>query len=108
MLDLTTGVLTDSLESFAVTLQGRPYSNTDENLWGVTFASDDNTFYATLGTGGKTWLLRGNAAAHTLTTVIDNVSVRRCLRTGRGSCSRSGFRATRGRCGIWRCWIWPR
>lgn len=73
MLDLKTGVLTDSLESFAVTVQGKPYSNIDENLWGVTFAADDNTFYATLGTGGRTWLVRGNAAAHTLTTVTDNV-----------------------------------
>jgi hypothetical protein len=73
MLDLKTGTLTDSLESFAITVQGKPYHNVDENLWGVTFASDDNTFYATLGTGGRTWLVRGNVAAHTLTTVLDNV-----------------------------------
>lgn len=73
ILDLRTGALTDSLESFAVTLQGKPYHNVDENVWGVTFTSDDNTFYATLGTGGRTWLVRGNVAAHTLTTITDNV-----------------------------------
>jgi Tol biopolymer transport system component len=72
-LDLKTGTLTDSLEGFAVTLQGKPYHAVDENLWGVTFAADDNTFYATLGTGGRTWLVRGDVAAHTLTTLIDNV-----------------------------------
>lgn len=73
VLDLKTGTLTDSLESFAVTLQGKPYRAVDENLWGVTFAADDNTFYATLGTGGRTWLVRGDVAARTLTTVMDNV-----------------------------------
>jgi hypothetical protein len=73
MLDLKTGTVTDSLESFAVTLQGKPYHAVDENLWGVTFAAGDNTFYATLGTGGRTWLVRGDIAAHTLTTLIDNV-----------------------------------
>lgn len=73
MLDLKTGTLTDSLESFAITLQGKPYHAVDENLWGVTFAADDTTFYATLGTGGRTWLVRGDVAAHTLTTLIDNV-----------------------------------
>ncbi|MEY9887110.1 hypothetical protein ABIA31_000736 [Catenulispora sp. MAP5-51] len=73
ILDLSTGKLTDSLETFAITLQGKPYHAVDENLWGVTFAADDNTFYATLGTGGRTWLVRGDVAAHTLTTLIDNV-----------------------------------
>ncbi|ACU73124.1 conserved hypothetical protein [Catenulispora acidiphila DSM 44928] len=72
ILDLKTGALTASLESFAVTLQGKPYHAVDENVWGVTFA-DDNTFYATLGTAGRTWLVRGDVAAHTLTTLTDNV-----------------------------------
>ncbi|WP_194892042.1 PD40 domain-containing protein [Catenulispora pinisilvae] len=73
VLDLKTGALSDSIESFAVTLQGKPYHAVDENVWGVTFAADDNTFYATLGTGGRTWLVRGDVAARTLTTVTDNV-----------------------------------
>jgi hypothetical protein len=73
ILDLKTGTLIDSLESFAVTLQGKPYRAVDENFWGVTFASDDHTFYATLGTGGRTWLVRGDLAARTLTALIDNV-----------------------------------
>ena len=32
------------------------------NFWGVTFARDDNRFYATLGTGGKTYLVQGDLA----------------------------------------------
>lgn len=73
ILDLKTGTLIDSLESFSITMQGKPYRNVDENFWGVTFTSDDNTFYATLGTAGKTWLVKGDVAAHSLTTITDNV-----------------------------------
>ena len=39
----------------------------DRNIWGVTFADDDNTFYATVGTGGETYLVQGDLAARTLT-----------------------------------------
>ena len=35
----------------------------DFNFWGVTFARDGNRFYATLGTGGKTYLVEGDVAA---------------------------------------------
>ena len=45
----------------------------DRNIWGVTFADDDNTFYATVGTGGETYLVRGDLAARTLTSVADHV-----------------------------------
>ncbi|GAA2036457.1 PD40 domain-containing protein [Catenulispora yoronensis] len=73
ILDVKTGTMVDSLETFSTTVQGKPFRAVDENFWGVTFAADDNTFYATLGSGGKTWLVRGDFAARTLTAVTDNV-----------------------------------
>ena len=44
----------------------------DINFWGVTFA-DDRRFYATMATGGKTYLVRGDMTTRTLTTVHTNV-----------------------------------
>ncbi|MEV4612088.1 TolB-like translocation protein [Kitasatospora sp. NPDC049258] len=64
--------LDDNLESFAVTKDGKPYRASDLNIWGVTFA-DDNRFYATLATGGQTYLVQGDVTARTLTTLHQNV-----------------------------------
>nr|BEK71096.1 PD40 domain-containing protein [Kitasatospora purpeofusca] len=72
ILDTRTWTPQDDLESYAVTLDGHPYRAADINVWGVTFA-DDEHFYATLATGGHTWLVAGDAVARTLTTVHGNV-----------------------------------
>ncbi|MGW4896676.1 TolB-like translocation protein [Kitasatospora sp. NPDC004240] len=72
ILDTRTGALQENLESYAVTLDGRPHQAADTNIWGVTFA-DDQHFYATLASGGRTWLVAGDAVAHTLTTLHGNV-----------------------------------
>ncbi|MFI6445273.1 TolB family protein [Kitasatospora sp. NPDC050543] len=62
----------DNLEEFSVVKDGHPYQSHDVNIWGVTFA-DDSTFYATLATGGQTYLVHGDLAARTLTTLHQNV-----------------------------------
>ncbi|KIZ16080.1 TolB family protein [Streptomyces natalensis] len=72
IVDTRTWAIDDNLESFAVTKDGRPYHASDINIWGVTFA-DDNRFYATLATGGQTYLVRGDVSARTLTTLHGNV-----------------------------------
>jgi hypothetical protein len=41
-------------------------------MWGVTFV-DDDTFYATAASGGKTWLVRGSLTGHTLTALREDV-----------------------------------
>jgi hypothetical protein len=69
ILDLRTGALIETLEGFATTVEGKPDERTNENYWGVTFTDDDNAFYATLGSGSDTWLIKGDLAARTLTTV---------------------------------------
>ncbi|RCG27026.1 hypothetical protein DQ384_27520 [Sphaerisporangium album] len=73
ILDTRTGRLVKSLEEFTITLDGRTYRNPDANFWGVTFAADDNRFYATLSTGGRRHLVEGDFAAGTVRTLRDNV-----------------------------------
>ncbi|MEU1420497.1 TolB-like translocation protein [Kitasatospora sp. NPDC005751] len=72
IVDVRDWNLRENLETFAVIKDGKPYQASDVNVWGVTFA-DDNTFYATVATGGRTHLVRGDLAARTLTTLHENV-----------------------------------
>lgn len=74
IVDTRTWRLLPSLEDFAITLHGQRYHAADDNFWGVTFARDDDTFYATLGTGGKTYLVKGSVSARTVTALgVENV-----------------------------------
>jgi hypothetical protein len=45
----------------------------DFNFWGVTFAQDENRFYATLWTKGNTYLVKGDLAKRTAQVIHDNV-----------------------------------
>jgi hypothetical protein len=51
-----------SLESFTTFIDGHELKAVNRNFWGVTFAPDDDTFYATASTGASTWLVRGSFA----------------------------------------------
>lgn len=73
ILDTRTGTLVSSLEEFASTVDGRPYRAADINFWGVTFAGDDNRFYATMSTAGQRYLVEGDFAARTVRTLARNV-----------------------------------
>ncbi|MGW7379458.1 TolB family protein [Streptomyces sp. NPDC054794] len=73
IVDTRTGRLIPSLEDFRIVKDRRPYRAADVNFWGVTFAGDDRTFYATLATGGHTYLVRGDLRARTVTTLHTNV-----------------------------------
>ncbi|WP_435059801.1 hypothetical protein [Streptomyces sp. bgisy060] len=73
ILDTRTGRVIASLEDFAVFREGRRYRAADINVWGVTFAADDNRFYATLSSAGTRSLVEGDVAAGTLRTLADNV-----------------------------------
>ncbi|MER8187118.1 TolB-like translocation protein [Kitasatospora sp. NPDC094015] len=72
IVDTRDWTVDDNLETFAVTRDGKPYHASDVNIWGVTFADDDR-FYATLATGGQTYLVQGDVTARTLTTLHQNV-----------------------------------
>jgi len=73
ILDTKTGTLVASLEDLASTVDGRPYRAVDTNFWGVTFAADDNRFYATMSTAGQRYLVEGDFAARTVRTLARNV-----------------------------------
>jgi hypothetical protein len=72
IVDTRTGHLDNNLESFRAVRDGKTVHASDINFWGVTFA-DDEHFYATMATGGKTYLVRGDVRTRTVTTVITNV-----------------------------------
>jgi len=57
------GIVVADLEKWQVLRDGRPFAAIDFNFWGVSFANDGQRFYATLGTGGTTWLVEGDLAA---------------------------------------------
>ncbi|MFI6760780.1 TolB family protein [Micromonospora sp. NPDC050417] len=73
ILDTRAGTLVNSLEEFAVVREGQPYRSVDANFWGVTFAGDDNLFYATMSTGGQRYLVQGDFAARIVRTLTGNV-----------------------------------
>ena len=60
-----------NLEKFQLVIDGREVSPSDRNVWGVTFR-DDRSFFATVGTGGSTYLVAGDLDRRTLTTVTEN------------------------------------
>ncbi|NUT09815.1 MAG: hypothetical protein HOQ38_05005 [Nonomuraea sp.] len=63
ILDTRTGYLVTNMEDIPLYLGGQRYHSADVNYWGVTFAADDNRFYATVATKGKTYLVEGDFAA---------------------------------------------
>jgi WD40-like Beta Propeller Repeat len=60
------------LESYQLIVAGRRVAAADRNLWGVTFA-DDDTFYASAASGGKTWLVRGSLTQRRLVALRQDV-----------------------------------
>jgi hypothetical protein len=73
LIDMASGRRIADLEDFAVTRAGRLVTAVDVNFWGVTFARDSDRFYATLATGGKTYLLEGSVQARTARVIHENV-----------------------------------
>jgi hypothetical protein len=49
-----------NIESWRTTVDARPMRSVDRNFWGVTFAADSDTFYATAARGNTTWLMCGS------------------------------------------------
>ncbi|MEU9124534.1 TolB-like translocation protein [Streptomyces sp. NPDC048506] len=72
VLDTRSWHLDANLETYALSIDGRRVHTADINVWGVTFADDDH-FYATVATGGRTYLVRGDRTARTLRALHRNV-----------------------------------
>jgi len=73
IIDMRTGTVLFDLDQLAVTRDGRPFQAMDFNFWGVTFANDERHFYATLGTGGQTYLIRGELLTRRAAVIATNV-----------------------------------
>lgn len=74
ILDLETRRwLIEDMETLAVRRDGRTLRDIDFNFWGVTFAKDERTYYATLGTGDKTFLVRGDIQTRAVEVIEDDV-----------------------------------
>jgi hypothetical protein len=86
LLDMASGDAIGELEQFTTWRDGKRFTAADFNFWGVTFARDSNTFYASLRTSAdvqpsrwqitrpsKTYLVRGDLGLHKLTVLHENV-----------------------------------
>jgi hypothetical protein len=73
IIDMRRGTSIADLETFTVSDHGRVVDAADVQFWGVTFARDSDTFYATLATAGKTHLIKGSVSARTARVIRDNV-----------------------------------
>jgi hypothetical protein len=73
LIDLASGSKIADLEQFTTTRNGRQVTAIDVNYWGVTFARDSDRFYATLATGGKTYLIQGSVSDRTAHVIAENV-----------------------------------
>lgn len=69
IVDLQNKVALGDLEQFTVLRDGKVFKATDFNFWGVTFANDNNTFYATLSTADEIFLLKGDVSGKTLNVI---------------------------------------
>jgi hypothetical protein len=69
----TNGAVLADLEQFTIWRDGQRIQAPDFNFWGVTFAGDGNRFYATLGTGGKTYLIEGTLDSLQARVLHENV-----------------------------------
>ncbi|GAB3493870.1 hypothetical protein FB471_1556 [Amycolatopsis cihanbeyliensis] len=97
ILDLRTGALVESLEEFTTTVNGEPMVAVDRNFWGVTVAADDRTFYATLASQNRTWLVKGDLTARTMRGVRQGAECPSLSPDG----GRIAYKKRTGRLGPW-------
>jgi len=62
---------TVDIEEFALIVDGSRVTAADRNLWGVTFRDNDR-FYATAASGGRTWLVEGSVSARRLVALRED------------------------------------
>ena len=72
-IDTIDGKTLGDLEQFATFRDGRAFSAQDFNFWGVTFARDNDTFFATLQTSSVSYLVKGSVAKRTVEIVRPGV-----------------------------------
>jgi hypothetical protein len=70
IFDLASGSSLGNVQDWSVVIEGEESAPVDLNVWGVTFTPGPRpeTFYATVASGGRTWLAEGNLADRRLET----------------------------------------
>ncbi len=103
LIDLTSDAPAVNLEAFAVFQQDRQVRRADVNFWGVTFAADDNRFYATLAYGGTPYLVEGDIARRETRVLTADVECPSLSPDG----TRIAFKRARSLAdgGGWRLWV---
>nr|BFE82718.1 hypothetical protein GCM10020093_053190 [Planobispora longispora] len=96
--DTRTGNTTVNMEEIPLIKDGRRYHSADVNYWGVTFASDDNRFYATVSTKGRTYLVEGDYAAWEARVLRENAECPSLSPTAPSSSTRNACPRARGGC----------
>lgn len=72
-VETATGTEVGDLEKFTVHRDGKVIHSPDFNFWGVTFEGSSGSFYATLGTAGKAYLVTGDLDAEEVTVIAEGV-----------------------------------
>ena len=74
IFDLEAGTIAvPNLEQFTVSRNGAVFKKADFNFWGVTFTRDGDTFYATLSSGGRNYLVQGSIDSKTAKVIHEAV-----------------------------------
>ena len=71
--ETSTGDRVGTLEDFRFVVDGKVADAVDRNFWGVTFARDGRTFYATMATGGRTYLVQGDVESRQGKALVEGV-----------------------------------
>jgi len=74
IIDMETGASLGDLEAFTTLRDGVAWQSEDFNFWGVTFSpSDSSTFYATVRSAARTYLVRGDIEERSMEVLGENV-----------------------------------
>jgi len=73
LMDMPTGTVKLDLEDLVVRNKGAVIKQPDFNFWGVTFTKDSRSFYATLSTGGKIYLIKASLDTFQADVICENV-----------------------------------
>ena len=101
IVEMKTGKILMNIEKLPVTRDGKRFFNHNFNFWGVTFARDDDHFYATLGSGADTYLVRGSIRARTMEVIYKHLECPSLSPDG----TRIAFKRSLNSHGSWRLYV---
>jgi hypothetical protein len=73
IVDVHAGKVLADLEQFSVRRDNAEFQSPDFNFWGVTFLHDENRFYATLSSKGKTYLVECDLMKRSAKVIYEGV-----------------------------------